>query len=194
MDSNKNNFDKDIFFNYINNYKLKTEDVACLMRLYRVYILVNELKKENPDKSSDILNQYEDKIYTVDGKKIPEMKRIELEISKISKKLIEKNNTITGVNKIQEDINELKKLLKDLSSIDKSLLEYIKKKISVMQAMLGLNNTFLESAYEAFLEKYRTISTTINIVNENKKDDFDLEFIQKLKNFNSSLDNKIKGK
>lgn len=194
MDINKSNFDKDIFLNYINNNKLRTEDVAYLMKLYRIYILVSELKKEHSDKNENFLSQYEDKIYTVDGKIIPEIKRIELEISKINKKLLDKKTDISNVDKLKKEINEIKNLLKDLSLVDKFLLEYIKKKISVMQAMLGLNNTFLEATYMAFLEEYRNINISINSINEEKDDDYELDFMKKLKIFNNTNDNMFKGK
>lgn len=190
MESNRKEFDKDIFFDYIKNYKLRTSDVSYLMRLYRIYILVDELKKIDSERGEAVLSKCEDVIYTINGKKIPEIKRIELEVSKISKKLNDnKQNT-----KINNDISEIKKILKNISLDDKNIVEYVKKKISVMQAMLGINNTFLEESYKVFLEEYRSIIISINMYNEEKKKNLNVDFKLKLKNFDDDFEEKIKGR
>lgn len=161
--------DNNTFFDYLYSKSLETPDNTSFIRLYKMYVLTEKIIEKDPINANKILEEYEEKVYTIGDKKIPKIKRIELEIKRISK-YIEKNDSITleQIKSMTFELNKIKDMLKQIDEleIDNSLLEYIKKRISVMQAALGLNNTFLKETHDVFIENYRNLYIN-NINNDN---------------------------
>ena len=125
-----------------------------VFNLYNTYKLLNDKFKDN----TELMNEYEDKIYTVDGKKLNQMERIDLELNNIIKIL---NNT--NIHLTDEELFYLYSLIKEIRIMkDENLssIEFYKKELSKIQARLGMKNTFLKATYEVFKDLQR------NAINE----------------------------
>ena len=147
-------FDKEQFFEYIKNKTVSRDFVIKLYRLYKIYDLISKVSEKN---GKDVIEKLEDSIYTVDNKVIEDKERISLELSNISDALKNVENDKLR-NEISFELNKLKNEFEELDLSDKSVLLYFKKNISILQSSLGIKNTFLLAACEAFLELYRNIN------------------------------------
>ena len=147
-------FDKKIFLQQIKDGAFSKNSLSELYRLYKIYNLINIVLEKNGRASVEKL---EDAIYTVDNKVLSDKDRIVLELSNLSDQLININD-----NRLRQDIdlklNTLNNELDELDLSDKAVLLYFKKNISLLQAKLGMENTFLLAAFESFLELYRNLS------------------------------------
>lgn len=152
--------DKKLVLDYLEENKdvLSLEEITCLAGLFKTYKMVDEAIEGKYEKNRNEVLRYEDSIYNIDDKVLSNKERIELEFKRIM------NAINVNINLTEEDKDELIRQifgLIDLFENDK-YYEYIKKEISVIQSCLGLENTFLCSAYEVFLEKYKEIYEYIN--------------------------------
>ena len=158
MNNNAFGIDKQVFFNYLKNTNFSSDEMTYLIRLYKMYSLTEKIVES---KGENALRYYEKKIYTINGKIMSDIKRIQLEIYSINKTLDSKicSGTLDDktIDFIKEVIEELNQLLLSKDDLDKALIDYMKKKISVIQAKLGLNNTFFNATREAFFDEYRKI-------------------------------------
>lgn len=174
-------FDKEHFLEYIKNEKKLNSSVVDLYRLYKTYNSVKYVLEKNKE-GKQIINRLEDDIYTIDSVILDDKERIKIELSNISDILDDLEDEELR-KKVYFEFNKLKTEFEELDLSDSSILFYIKKKISLLQAIIGIRNTFLLASYDAFLEIYRNI----NVKNDNYKleDDFKNEYIEeKLKNKN----------
>lgn len=124
-------------------------ELNALSNLYRNYCNIQDFLDVNEIKNKNILLNYEDDIYTIDGKMLNQVQRVEFELNRIE----------IEFNGLYSDILEMlkKMLLEYIENEDKELLNYIKKEISYLQAGCDLDNNFLLASYEVFFEKYRNI-------------------------------------
>lgn len=159
MDFNKVDVDKKVMLNFIKNNDLNMNDLLCYSNMYQNYnFILNLLEKNNDD--FKVLLDYENKIYTINGKKMVEEQKIEYEFSRIEKNLLDLKNSLSTkeYGLVSSDMLVLKKIYDEyIKNKDKSTLHYIKKSISLLQARLGLKNYFLIATYDVFLEKYMDI-------------------------------------
>lgn len=176
------------FFDYLDSKNLESSDNTSIIRLYKIYILIEKIIEKDPINADKILKEFEEKVYTIGDKKIPKTKRIELELTKISKSIAKNDNQGLSPIKLKNMNDEIEKIYSMLkqsedSEIDEELLGYMKKRISVMQAALGLNNTFIKETHDVFIENYRNLY--INSINNTKTNIdnsyFDDKFVQKIK-------------
>lgn len=146
-------FDKEKFFKEMKDGKISKKSVVELYRLYKVYNLIKLVLEKNGKES---IEKLEDEIYTIDNKVLNDKERIVLELSNITDKL---NNVSDNIlkNEINITLDKLKLELEELDLSDKTVLFYFKKNISLLQAKLGVENTFLLATYESFLESYRNM-------------------------------------
>lgn len=159
MDFNKIDIDKKVLLNCIKNSDLNVSDLACYSNLYQNYNFILTLLEKNND-NFKVLVDYENKIYTINGKVMTEEQKIDYEFNRIDKKMYEiKENLVSSEYEIiYKDILVLKRIYDEyLKNKDRTTLHYIKKSISLLQARMGLKNYFLISAYDVFLEKYMDV-------------------------------------
>ena len=112
-----------------------------------MYDLISEITDGKIEENKNQLREYEDKIYTIDGRILSSAERIDLSIAAIREVIDSKKYDMLN---FYEDI----KVIKDLDLRDEKNVSYAKKKISIMQAKLGLKNTFFYGSYLAFNEIY----------------------------------------
>ena len=158
--------DKKVLLNYFKSSNSSTTELRCITNLYKSYVSIDKLIDGENEENKRKLSEYENKIYMVDGNKLTEIQKIQLEINRIDRVLSENKGSIsrTGVERINEELDILRKLLVDYSKDSDNLtLDYIKKKISILQAILGIKNNFLLATYQAFIEKYMNICIEQNI-------------------------------
>ena len=159
MNFNKVDVDKNIMLNFIKNNNLNVNDLLCYSNLYQNYnFILNLLNKHNND--FKVLLDYENKIYTINGKKMHEEQKIEYEFSRIEKNILDSKDNLSTeeYELVSGDMLVLKKIYDEyIKNKDKTTLHYIKKSISLLQARLGLKNYFLMAAYDVFLEKYMDV-------------------------------------
>ena len=161
-------FDKQLFFDYLKNNNISKDELIYLIRLYKVYSLVEKITNK---KGEQILQYYERKIYTIDGKTMSDVKKVQLELYNIEKSLKIKSNDIDkfDLDFINYMLADLKNILLLEKNIDKELIEYMKKQISIIQAKIGLSNTFFSATRDAFLEEYRNININFYFNKYNNK-------------------------
>ena len=144
---------------------MSPEKQQLYMNLYKIYRIfyanynlkdqkINSLDRIEPDTQRK-LSELEDKIYTINGQVLTQRERIILELKNIYKFIQKNDNKIPTTNK-QIVYNELKSLnimLRKNISLDNDMIKYFKKKISLLQAYLGMNIKFYNEALEAFDEQ-----------------------------------------
>lgn len=135
----------------VRNYLIENEAVSdnkALINLYKKYFTLIELQKEN----KEILNDYENQIYNINGNILSDRERINVEIDKIEK-IINNNN-----GNINDDVEENLKHIRNLTKYDDvdfdGYIPYIKRLLCYMQAMLGIDITFYNDAIDAFETMY----------------------------------------
>ena len=146
------NFDKELFFKYLKQAKAEGKDLSYIYRLYKNFDLINSITNGDIKSNLSKLRKFEDSIYTINGKVLNDSKRIKIELENIYSKV----NEISNKELFLEVVN-LEDKLGSMNLNDDVAQIYAKKQISILQAKLGLKNTFFLSAYEAFLEQYRNI-------------------------------------
>jgi len=163
-------FDKNLFMDYLKDVKnKKNDDYIYLYRLFNNYKITEKILSENSNSGYELLKKAEDLIYTVNGKQLSDKKRIEYELYKILENLEKDTSNYKKMSEILGLINEIKTL--DLNQ--EEMVLYAKKKITLIQAKLGLKNTFFIASHQLFLEKYMNICMNNDYeniyINEKKK-------------------------
>lgn len=151
-------FDKNKFLEYLKEEKKSNNNLKYLYNLYKTYDLTESIIKKQGNEGKQFIQKQEDEIYNIKNKPLTEKQKIEYELVNIGKKI--KLNDINNTNEINALYDEYLDLLiytKDNNLNDSMNIEYIKKQISILQAKLGLKNTFFLSAHDSFLELYRNV-------------------------------------
>lgn len=143
---------------------MERNDQKISINLYRNYSLIN--KKYDlgltVGKTSYCINQgamrklnkLEDRIYTINGKVLTQQERIILELKNILKFLSRNKNIPNEIrNSIYREIDELYSIIKSTGLSSSEIIKYIKKRISIMQATLGIKIKFFNAALDVFIEK-----------------------------------------
>lgn len=146
-------FDKNILIEYIKENKDDKFNIYCVNVLYKNYNLINRLTNNDPISKLKMLNELEDYIYTINGKKIDDIKRILLELSIIKKSL--KNKEINKDIIFQIDL--LKNSVNELNYYTPEKVFDVKKQVSILQAKLGIKPSFLFASYCAFEDIYKSL-------------------------------------
>lgn len=137
---------------YINLYK----NYNLLHKNYDFDSIINI--KDNID-IKEKLNNLEDKVYTVNSKILSEKERIVLELKNIER-FLTKNTKIKNdelpielLEKTFNELEELNRILEQIGTDDPKMINYFKKRISILQASIGINIKFFVPALETFEEK-----------------------------------------
>lgn len=150
---NKEELDINLIKKYVyNDNSVSTEDKMLFVSLFNFYRKANRLNSLESIKNE--LNNYEYKIYNIDNKKMTEEEKIRLEIERIKRAKVTNPEV---KHTVDETIKEIEELLNNKLYFSDSILQYIKKKIVELQILLKLDITFLQSAYDLFLEKYNNL-------------------------------------
>ena len=150
---NKEEIDINLIKKYVyNDNSVSTEDKMLFVSLFNFYKKANRLNSLESIKNE--LNNYEYKIYNIDNKKMTEEEKIRLEIERIKRAKVTNSEV---KHTVDETIKEIEELLNNKLYFSDSILQYIKKKIVELQILLKLDITFLQSAYDLFLEKYNNL-------------------------------------
>ena len=142
-------------------YIKKNPDKAkYILKMYMNYSKVLKLIKSE---DMSILKTLEDKVYTVGGKVLGDKERLDLELINILSKISKSSNDGFDSELYKDVLNIKADFNNDTSELK---VEYLKKQLSVIQAKLGMDMTFFQSSYNAFLEVYYNI--VISLVNLNR--------------------------
>ncbi len=154
------NIDKKFLMDLIKSGKGEN---SYLLNLYKIYELCRKISNGNLKRNKDLLDEVEDKIYTINGKVLSQQERIALEIKRVYK-------VCSGIKdeKIKNAfINQLKDIVgiidfnfddpKFKSEFNQDELYYIAKQtLSVAQAKLDMPISFLYSASTVFMDIYES--------------------------------------
>lgn len=143
-------FDKEIFLDYFKNGDLSESDKIYIYRLYKTFNLVNSITNGQIEENKIQLRQFENKIYNINGVVFSESEKLKFSLDTVCDALKKMNKENNQHDSLYTEIETIKEL--DLR--DDKNIGYAKKKISIMQAKLGLNNTFFYEACQAFEEIY----------------------------------------
>lgn len=147
--------------------KLNDEELRLLTE-YSKHIL-----KENPTEAKRIINLLksfyekgysnpeiiEDEIYNVNGQSLTDRKRIELEINNI-KDMLNKVKDKATREKIQTNLNSLDNVLSHDDNTLNGYIPFIKKNIADIQALLGIDITFIDGANNSLNSLLTEINST----------------------------------
>ncbi len=111
------------------------------------------------------LESLEDKIFTINGKVLPEMEKVRTEYKRILQKI---RNMGVGPKKMKE-LQVLEGLISMSSEDTKEFLEYLKKEMVRFEASLGMNITFFKSGFQVCEEEMRYIDN-VNYKNDKIKE------------------------
>ena len=151
--------------------KFSSNDLRMFVNLYKHYKLMNSkfnfgeitLQDDNMVNISSLLSNdvnlkkklklLENKVYTVNGRCIPNNERVSLELKNIVKTL-EKQKISENIKNdvVNIELKQLQLLISDNKLNNEEILEFCKKKIVVMQATLGKNITFFNEGLIVFFE------------------------------------------
>ena len=140
----------------INDYLTKDDisideynKIVNLYSNYKIFSLIFD--KYGRDKARKILDSYEEKIFTIDDNVVM---NDEERINLVLFELLQKNSHshYNDFDKYSSAIKSIEKLKSSNMDVD-----FIKKKISLLEASLGYNNKFLNASYDAFVDCYLEI-------------------------------------
>lgn len=153
-----NNIDVNIIKEYLNfekdNIKLKS-----FLRLYSNYSKINKF-------SYDELSEFENEVYTIEGRTLTDKERIMKEIV-IIESAIKKVNDRKVVDCTRNILNNIKLILNYDDSVFEGYISFLKKSICELQAILKLDINFYNTSCELFDSEYENIKKKFLI----KKDD-----------------------
>lgn len=140
-------------------------------------LLYKNLKKDNDNSKVDItdpevikkLDKLEEKVYTVDGKVLTEKTRVTLEIYNINK-FLEKNKENIPQRTLDKIINEAESIRNSTDKIDfddPETVMHVKRKITMMQAHLGMRIKFYNAALETISDIINNTKTLTKYDNNN---------------------------
>ena len=147
--------------------KLNDEELRLLTEYSK------QILKENPTEAKRIINLLksfyekgysnpeiiEDEIYNVNGQSLTDRKRIELEINNI-KDMLNKVKDKATREKIQTNLNSLDNVLSHDDNTLNGYIPFIKKNIADIQALLGIDITFIDGANNSLNSLLTEINST----------------------------------
>lgn len=154
------NIDKRFLMELIKHNKKEYE---YLFNLYKVYELSRKITNGHLKRNRDLLDEIEDKIYTINGKVLSDQDRIALEVKRVYKSF----ENIKNQRVKTQFIDELKSIVGNLnfnfddkdysddSIVDQEQLYSVaKRRLSILQAKLNLPISFMYDASMAFIDLY----------------------------------------
>ncbi len=155
--------------NYMTNIikDMDSDQQRLYMNLYKIYNLLNKnynLKEQRVNSLDPIelsakrkINEQEDRIYTINDKQLTQKERITLELKNILRYINKNGERISSSTKkrVLDELNELNTISKrnENNMTNQDMINYFKKRISILQAYLGMNIKFFNAALEVFDEQ-----------------------------------------
>lgn len=155
---------KNIDINIIKEYLAEENDRIRLKSFLRLYSNYSKLAKF----SDEELENFENKIYTMDGKALSDKERIKKEIVTI-KSSIKKNSNTEIVNYVNRILSNIDLILNYDDDVFNGYIPYLKKCICEIQSVLNSDITFYRSSCELFEEKYHNAKNVEHKVNIKKE-------------------------
>jgi hypothetical protein len=143
---NKKMYRKFLYKKYINS------DIKQLKYILNIYKM-NELLQNKFNDNTELMDKYEDKIYTINGKKMNQVQRIRLELYNINKNIGLNDNLSDN---LLLEIEMLNKSVKNLDKYNKVEIHSLKKQISDIQAKLNIKMKFLKASWDLSNDLYDT--------------------------------------
>ena len=159
----KNYVDSNYMTSIIKNASL--EDQRLYMNLYKTYDLLARNYNLKPqiidsldlidEKTKAELRKIEDRIYTINNETLTSKERIALELKNIVGFINRNGDRIPKEikQKVLNELEELKAVSKRNDIANKDMIMYFKKRITILQAYLGMNIKFFSAAIEVFDEQ-----------------------------------------
>jgi hypothetical protein len=145
----------------LKEYLRKSKENEYILNLYRIYELCSKATGGDVLKNKKTISILEDKIFTINGKTMPQENRILYETKKILNKSLDNE-------KLEKERNELLKDLVDLDFKDEQLQKNIKNKIVVLEAKINIPINFLYNACSSFVNIYHSLYINEKILNYNE--------------------------
>lgn len=155
---------KNIDINIIKEYLAEENDRIRLKSFLRLYSNYSKLVKF----SDEELENFENKIYTMDGKALSDKERIKKEIVTI-KSSIKKSSNIEIVNYVNRILSNIDLILNYDDDVFNGYIPYLKKCICEIQSVLNSDITFYRSSCELFEEEYHNAKNVEHKVNIKKE-------------------------
>ena len=155
---------KNIDINIIKEYLAEENDRIRLKSFLRLYSNYSKLAKF----SDEELENFENKIYTMDGKALSNKERIKKEIV-IIKSSIKKSNNTEIVNYVNSILSNIDLILNYDDDVFNGYIPFLKKCICEIQSVLDLDMTFYRSSCELFEEEYHNAENVEHKVNIKKE-------------------------
>lgn len=150
----KINFEKNILTDYIRENEGNKLEINAAYNLYKKYNLINKITENRAHEIVNFLDKLEDKIYTINGRKLPNITRLHLELSLIKNKC----ETVKYLDEsILIQMQLIENLINDLGTNNYEKTFEIKKQICILQAKLGIEPSFIYASYCAFEDVYKNI-------------------------------------
>ena len=155
---------KNIDINIIKGYLAEENNKIKLKSFLRLYSNYSKLSKF----SDEELENFENKIYTMDDKVLPDKERIKKEIVTI-KSNIKKSSNTEVVNYVNSILSNIDLILDYDDDVFNGYIPYLKKCICEIQTVLNLDITFYKSSCELFEEEYHNTKNVEHKVNIKKE-------------------------
>lgn len=153
---NNKNIDDKLFLERLSN--LDSYERTFLLKLKRKYDYYN-----TGFKSEDDMKKAEDEIYTINGVKMSDSERIFIELSRIDSLLNKDENykeidakKASGIASKMREISSFNKELNNNIN-DEVILNQLKKNISYIQIMLGINTNFFKATMDLMEDYYKNV-------------------------------------
>ena len=156
---------------YLKELIVGSKDNSYLLNLYKIYELCNKVTGGNISKERKILDNLEDKIYTIRGTVLTQKERIILELNKVLSKLSSfednhyKDNACSDLSEIISIIEKC-----ESSNVSQKTYDLLKEKIVIIEAKLNIQISFLYSGSIAFLNIYESAFINNKVYNDYDKD------------------------
>lgn len=156
--------------------KMNPINQRTYINLYKNYNLIHKNYQFNSIKDEkeiqEKLNALEDKVYTVNGKVLSPKERVVLELKNIARCLNENNQLPEELlERVFHELEELNRILKRVGLTDPKMIEYFKKRISILQASMGMNVKFFGLSLEIFEEQIEMLSSDEKVLNKKNSSD-----------------------
>lgn len=155
---------KNIDINIIKGYLAEENDRIKLKSFLRLYSNYSKLAKF----SDEELENFENKIYTMDDKALSNKERIKKEIV-IIKSSIKKCNNTEIVNYVNSILSNIDLILNYDDDVFNGYIPFLKKCICEIQSVLDLDMTFYRSSCKLFEEEYHNAENVEHKVNIKKE-------------------------
>ena len=168
--------DLETLSNLVNKSNLAAYEFDMIINLYETYQLVwryfnSAYGEMNSLKDSCIvrkMNAFEDKIYTIGENTFSDKERIVLELLKIEEYV---NSDDLNINKEFKKfvLNELEQLKKIVNLNEYYDTYYLKKRVSLLQACLGLKRNFFNAAIDLLEDKVTKMQNDLELQKQRYK-------------------------